>query len=1329
MEEADMFPSLKQTAQGLSLPRWTVAFALAANALTASQFAQAAATDIAPYPLATTSAVQAKPNLLFILDDSGSMDSDYMPDDMRATIRISGTNYYTYGYRSAQCNGVAYDPTITYSPPKKADGTSYSNASFSAARDDGYDSSSATYNLDNSYYYTYSGSQPKMGWQYTTSGLVTSSQFVQECRSPVGWTPGSSVFTKVTLTSTSPAADKQNYANWFSYYRKRYLLMRTAMGRAVAELGTGYRVGFSTISDTSATDGTNFFRDVKDFDATQKTNFYSSLYGSVPNSWTPLRGALSKAGRYFAKKASGQTYDPMQYSCQRNYALLSTDGYWNANDEDASYGPYQLTSNTGVDNTDATEARPMFDGSQVIVTSVDTSTATGYRTKLSSEQSRSQTWTRSSYSTATTKGTGGCSSKRYLRTTTTQTYVQTQKRKTRDQQQAPYTKTVTTVTTDGTVTSGPTTSITIGTWVLKTGTSQEYFDTSDTGEPSGSTSWTTSTTYSCESSTGSTSMSAASSGGWSSWTTPSYSYTPSENPTLLAAAFSTPTNSSTTTYQNGSSDSLADVAQYYWQTDLRDTSLGNCTSSSSGASRDVCSNIVRANSTDTNTKQHMNTFTIGLGVSGTITYDKNYPTQTSGEFNDLKTGALNWPVPGDGLGAANIDDLWHAAVNGRGRYYSALNATDLADAISGVMTEINATPGAAAAAATSTLELVSGDNNKLFSAKYTTYHWTGDLEAYSIDGKANISSTPLWSAAKKLDDQSYSSRKIYFKGSSGMTAFEYGNLSSTQKAYFDNLCSKDINPEVAGTQPSDQCAALSPTDLTTANSGTNLVNYLRGDRSKESTHYRKREHVLGDIINGAPVFVGKPPFNYSDDGYADFVTANKSRKPVVYVASNDGMLHAFSADDTDGGTELWAYIPSDVMPNLYKLADDGYALRHQYFVDGAPVMADVKIDGTWKTIVVGGLNKGGRSYYALDITNPNEPKTLWEFTDTNMGLTYGNPVITKNKEGKWVVVFTSGYNNHTTGDGKGYFYMVDAGTGVSVLKDASGAAVTRLGTNVGSTTTPSGLAKINAWIDSTTDNTAKHFYGGDMLGNVWRFDPDGRYQSDSLSRPLPNVTKIASLQIDSSTPQPITTKPVTALVSDQPVVVIGTGRYLGDADITDTTKQSVYAIRDTLTATGWGDVRSDSTNFVKQTLTLNNATPSAATSASITGNKVDWTKGGWWFDLPQSGERVAINMGLQLNTLAIGTAIPNGDACASGGSSWRYYIGVGTGSSVAGSDAGVRWSPNTLIVGISWVKDADGNVRTIFQDSKGELKTEIPPTSSGSSGGTAHRTSWRELVD
>jgi type IV pilus assembly protein PilY1 len=293
----------------------------------------AATTDIANVPLFTSSATSVKSNILFILDNSGSMGWDYLPDDVP---RSGGGNKATYGALAAQCNGVQYNSALSYLRPVDAVGTPYPNASFTAAKDDGFLSNSGTVNLTNRYYYDYTpsaaASQPAMSYTYTAKGLDTTSVFYAQCNSAEGSAPGSAVFTKVIMSALSP--QQQNYANWYSYYRTRMLMMKSSVGLAFAPVDAKYRIGYNTISNASAS-GANFL-DVRDFDATQKLSFYTKLYAATPGNSTPLRGAVSHAGQYFAHKAPGQTADPVQYSCQKNFTILSTDGYWNTGDETSS---------------------------------------------------------------------------------------------------------------------------------------------------------------------------------------------------------------------------------------------------------------------------------------------------------------------------------------------------------------------------------------------------------------------------------------------------------------------------------------------------------------------------------------------------------------------------------------------------------------------------------------------------------------------------------------------------------------------------------------------------------------------------------------------------------------------------------------------------------------------------------------------------------------------------------------------------------------------------------------------------------------------------------
>jgi len=1339
---------------------------LLAMILAAAPAAWAGTTDISTQPLVTLPTAQAKPNLLFVMDSSGSMNWSYMPDNLGNSVSINNEPWdghngrkNWYGYWSPQCNGLAFDPSADYSPPLKADGTSYSHASFTNAAADGYASAGNTTFTDlsssaDAYYYKYNGNETVMSWTYDTNGVVKNN-FYNEC-STVVTSPDPSIFTKVSLSSASSDI-QQKYADWYSYYSHRYLLMRTAMGRAISVLDSNYRVGFSTIYDTQAKDGTTNFVDVKDFDATQKGKFYTSLYAVAPSGGTNLPDALSEAGRYYAHKIANQTADPVQYACQRNYTLLSTDGYWNTNSLD-----YGLDGNR-VGQQDGDEKRPMKDNNGDVLKSTATPFTAPATNETVTTQTRDVIWTHwtgtVSKSGPGTKSTGGITPGNCKRTGY---YLLTGNGKQADEAQkwvtdlkqtgnSTYTETIVTVAvTNGATLSDTVSAAVAGNWDTGT-TTNTYTDNGATATdstphmPASSAYGASGSVSVCTNVTPLPTKSGDDSSVIGAWSSDG-----GVSAVTITGGYVAGTPTVTTSTATGSSDTLADVAEYYYKTDLRSKSFSpdNCSSTSSGGTQDVCANIVKPTTTDPATWQHMNTFTIGLGTSGTLKYDKNYLTQSSGTYVDLTSGAAIWPSATASANAVNIDDLWHAAVNGRGQYYSALNATLLAEAISGVVNIVQQQTGSGASASTSSLQLVAGDNNLVYQASYTTGSWSGDLLAYGINGDdGSIDTSFTWSAQDKLDKlmdkQTTSQRTIYFNSGSStaptLALMNWSNLSTAQQAYFANVC--PTSPATSGVTPKatllGQCSGLTGADLTAANNGSNMLDYLSGVRTYESKVdgtttvplYRSRDHVLGDIIDGAPVYIGKPPFKYSDAGYADFVSAQSGRKAVVYTAGNDGMLHAFSAAGSDGGKELWAFVPTPMMSNLYLLADTSYASRHRYFVDGAPVMGDIKVGSTWKTILVGGFNDGGKGYYCLDITNPTSPTLLWEFTDTNLGLSYGNPVITKRVDptgkgnGTWVVVFGSGYNN---ADGLGHLFVVDANAGTKSLDITTPAG----SVNVASATNPSGLSKINAWIESDTDNTATRFYGGDLLGNLWRFDIDKQVQ------PNQSAMLLAQFLLPGNVPQPITTRPepiaAPTTTSTRAVIIVGTGRYLGTSDISDKTQQSIYAIADDLTSTGWGDVRSgpNKSKFVQQTLTLDStSTPTAATDSNTAVSFADPNIAGWWLDLPNSGERVATNMSVQFNTLVVGSAIPTGNVCDSGGKSWRYFLNATSGGAVSTNPVGALWDANALMVGQGWIVDAAGNTRILEVGSNGKIKTEIPPTIIPSPSGGGHRTSWRELTN
>jgi type IV pilus assembly protein PilY1 len=1426
---------------------------------------QGASTDLADAPLSLSQ--RNSPNLMFILDDSGSMSWSYMPD------AVDDLDSNAQGRRSSQCNGVAYDPTIQYALPKNALGVSYPAVSLAKALGDGFkptlksasptpvtsstsvtmasgasnafvvsattgfsitagasgndvivrnpdspsqwmkgtvtaiNSSTKTLTISinfstadasisnanwqigvantsdlsttSTYYYTYklssgaSGYQAPLSWTYTNSGAaVTSSTFYTQCNTSSGNEFFTLVYPKDLSTDSAVTNSQSNYATWYSYYRTRRMSMRSAAGNVFSDLrDKGFRVGFSLISDTTAVTGTNYFLPAETFDSTHALKFFTSLYEPEGSGSTPLRGALSKMGRYYGNKAPGQagnlvsgqttpTPDPVQNTCQRNYTMLSTDGYWNTGGESSTYGPFKLDGITKVGQQDGLDSRPQYDGSTTTTTIIykvgQSSTSTSSQTKVEVSFPKGDKVVLSACSrsgfffytyTCTATKTPGYS---YTKTTTTGTREVT----TKDEQTETLTYTNAKLTSDKITPTTPVrTNTPVDTWNTPTVTPETTWV---------ATGAATTSTYSCFgggsacsangvtlvngtyylTGPGTNAPTAASLGAGTTYGTASTSsWTP----------FKTYVSTSSTT-TGGPVDTLADIAEYYYVTPFRTAPDVNCLLTPNSSH---CNTEMTGSDSDPAKYQHMTTYTLGLGLNGKFKYTADYATASSGDYFDVKRGknssgtVVNWPDPTSN-DPARIDDLWHAAVNGRGKYFSAGNPTAVTQSISTMLNQIGAMNGYGGSAAASSLKPLMGED-AVYLASFSSEQWSGELTAKLLEKDSTTGAlkvgAELWNASTALDAMAFTDRVIKFASgttSKTLTDFNYSNLqNSSLSGSFDNLCGTGSLVQ--------QCSSLTSTVKAIANNGTNLVNYIRGERTHEKSDadagkaFRGRKTRLGDIVHASPVFVGQPPFLYSDTGYSEFKSSKASRAKTVYLASNDGMLHAISGEGESAGAERWAFIPTAVIPNLPKLADTAFDSNHKYILDGAPVVADIKDDTLgWRTILVGGLGKGGKGYYALDITDPTAPSYLWEYSNTNdadMGYSFGPPIVTKIKdqsstEDKWIwaVLLTSGYNNNSGGgSGVGALYILNANTGALIRKiqttvpNPSNSAQDQV---VGSTTTPNGLAKINAYVESDTDNRALRVYGTDLEGHLWRFDINGTYEPKNKSLLLAKFATTSSSGIQS-----IMTRPELAEViygtTRYPVVVVGTGRYLGKTDL-DTlaspyaNTNSIYAIKDPLTSTGWGLVRSDHANIVKQTL----SDSSDGTFRTFANSQsVDWgTKMGWAVDLPGSKERVALDLAMQYGVVGIASHDLQGTSCSTSGKSWIYFLDVMTGAGVKDGDAAGQ-PLGGLATGITWMDLGHGDSIVLLPTENKRTETVTPGKKPPGKSGKATRTSWRELIN
>ncbi|MGJ7613119.1 MULTISPECIES: PilC/PilY family type IV pilus protein [unclassified Variovorax] len=813
----------------------------------------------------------------------------------------------------------------------------------------------------------------------------------------------------------------------------------------------------------------------------------------------------------------------------------------------------------------------------------------------------------------------------------------------------------------------------------------------------------------------------------------------------------------------GSVDSLADVAQYYYINDLR-PSMSNDTPRLGEGIED-----------DRAPWQHMTTFVVGLGVSGNLNYQENYKSATTGDFSKIRsyenTPVVNWPIWPNGTNLSqlqyndprSIDDFWHAAVNGRGKYFSARDPQSVVDGLKEALSGIKAQAGAGAGASLSSLTPTAGDNFA-YTGSFTTLDWTGELLARDVDvTTGNLSTTVRWSARGLLDakvSDECDNRKIYARDPANGSLVDFtwntkacdattglptgtaatGLTAAMQAAFTSTAITTGLSQYPFMSDGSS--GTLDQRGITT---GANLLNYLRGQRKREgyvyntAKLYRARAHVLGDIVNSQPAYVKAPSQFFQDAGYDDFKTTYKARTPMVYVGANDGMLHAFyapaSSADTNyanAGQEAWAFVPQVVMPNMWTLADTNYPDKHQFFVDGSPISSDVYTGGQWKTMVVAGLGHGGNGYYALDVTNPASPRAMWEFNmstacasnpigataDCNVGLTYGRPIITKLRDGTWVVLVTSGYNNSVSGDGKGYLYVLNAGTG---------AIIQRIATSAGDSSTPSGLREINIFVNNyPLNNTAERAYGADLLGNVWRFDINNVIAPTGYEAAL-----LATAKDKSNNPQPITTRPQLAEVNGITMVVVGTGRMLSTDDLTDTSAQTVYAFQDALTAAN-PSVYTNLRTELKGLALVQSGSGSSATrtvQCATTGEGVCLQTKGWYIDLPDNGERANVDMQTVYGTLVFASNVPSNTMCSGGGYSWLNYVDLITGLPVGSSTGGVTSRPffsSSLVVGLAVVVRSDGTVVGLGTSDRDP--PEVQPIPVGSPPPQGKRISWRELV-
>ncbi|WP_265310864.1 pilus assembly protein [Verminephrobacter aporrectodeae] len=647
-----------------------------------------------------------------------------------------------------------------------------------------------------------------------------------------------------------------------------------------------------------------------------------------------------------------------------------------------------------------------------------------------------------------------------------------------------------------------------------------------------------------------------------------------------------------------------------------------------------------------------------------------------------------------------------------------------------------------AAPAVASVQLTGNDYKYVVKFDSTTV--SGTVDAYKVDSEGEFSSSVAWEAEKLLDTRvstdSGKNRSIITNNGNGSSAGVKFRWASLPAAYKKQMTTDSTNK------------------LSEANAEV-VLDYMRGDKTKEEiSGLRKRDGgFIGPVVNGAPWVQGSPGSTLAGigaDGYAKFFGDHKERVKLLWVAANDGMLHAFNSDT---GAEVFAYVPGVLANRLAeiplqrgtgartKLGGKNFVTGDEKkpvgtvwpYVDGSPFSADVKVEADWKTYVFGTLGRGGKGIFALDttvvadLTESNASKIFkWQFTsddDEDLGYITGDVSIhpassqalpvAKMNNGKYALLLGNG-NKSQTGKAVLFILYVDGPSGGSwtgrykkIVVDAG----------------PDNGLSAPRWEDIDGDGTADVAYAGDMKGNVWKFNLadkspakwDSAFKTGTTAQPLYTATYVDTA--GNVTPLPISTAPQLLFMGKGGLMVnFATGNAFETGDFPRTgVVQRVYGIWD---RPGLGIPPGGRARPVGiKTLAARSYTRNADGVVTIkTDTTLNWsTHDGWYMDLPGSAEAVLSDPSLDAGVMTFVTVRPKGAAssdCSSTPESSLYTVDPISGRAERNIQGSIMVSNLDVLVAANDISDQ--KVRVVADRTKKPFKTTTKACTAGESGCT-----------
>jgi type IV pilus assembly protein PilY1 len=452
-----------------------------------------------------------------------------------------------------------------------------------------------------------------------------------------------------------------------------------------------------------------------------------------------------------------------------------------------------------------------------------------------------------------------------------------------------------------------------------------------------------------------------------------------------------------------------------------------------------------------------------------------------------------------------------------GQYLQANDADSLTVALTDIVSQINerALSFTAPAVSVNTFNRTRTLNDvylTMFGARGNA-HWPGNLKAYRIENGSIVDST----GADAVDPGTgffYSTARSYWTvGQADGNDVLMGGAANqlpdpAVRRLFTNNGSDDDLTDITNAISSSNSTAYSQADFglpTTGISVDEMIAWMRGeeqvDPDGDGTFETVTRYAMGDPLHSRP---------------ASIVYGGTAADPeaVVYMATNDGYLHAI---DAQNGDELWSYVPKELLPNMATLYEDPEMQFKMYGIDGdiIPVVRDKDGDGIIETTdgdfvyIIFGMRRGGSTYRALDVSDKDNPVLLWERVLDEGGQSWAAPIVarvnianvTQNAFNATVILGggydgvndTAAFNSNPDGVGAGV-HMLDLMTGQTIWR--AGHSSTNADLKLGDMTRS--IPTRVSTIDVNGDGFADRMYASDMGGQIWRFDITNGNDRDQL---------------------------------------------------------------------------------------------------------------------------------------------------------------------------------------------------------------------------------------